>query len=585
MNTIGSGTGSITSNSSGYMLEPKIIETLHNSNSDIDIESFELTNTIIRKTSIKPNMPEGVHRPICLWNNKFIGLFEQTRYSPAFSNDICLYDSVFDENTNTSHINITVVPSTYPHVFTCVPLGDKLLLIGTSDNLYDTNSYRDNNKIALCIYDGKSITVVCDNLVNKLIKKFGHDVVTNSSDKSDELVFNIRVISTADGSVSDSFIIHTSIRSHKVSGDDTYMSICKLTDTGFEIVETGYVSMEDNSSTTIYQPEKCSIPEYKSAAIFTKKDNYYRCGSIYLEIWSNSVSYEFTYGFKEYKIALTDDGNPVSYNNPHYVYTETRKQQLIRANTNHELRFCIATNLTPLSRTKWLFCLLNSRASDSSWYVSSSDIQYIAKSYLLQYTANDDTYICTDVSSKILPSGKWEQRKLSLQFDQDNINTVFFNLFNETPYAFQWFPAEDYGSGEGTIHAQKIALVSTSKYQGSVYTVSVYLLKDDEVSCNAGIIEYKFNTTTSTLNNVTKFKIPQNGYYEFHTRTYDDGNKPDFIIKNKKGMACHFGIEEKGNDISGYFQKGMKINGVLITKNGYQLIPNVFVDKRIDIEL
>lgn len=104
--------------------------------------------------------------------------------------------------------------------------------------------------------------------------------------------------------------------------------------------------------------------------------------------------------------------------------------------------------------------------------------------------------------------------------------------------------------------------------------VTIYLYKGDIIRSDSGIKSYKLNGHTTNVDS-TSLKISNNGLYEIHVEA--TGIYPECIVYTKEGTILGCGIKFiDDTHITGYFNKGMSVNGVKTTKSGYQTIAGTF---------
>lgn len=109
----------------------------------------------------------------------------------------------------------------------------------------------------------------------------------------------------------------------------------------------------------------------------------------------------------------------------------------------------------------------------------------------------------------------------------------------------------------------------------SEFTMSIYLCKGDVVKSDSKISSYTLNGHTTNVNN-TSLTVSTNGKYTIHVSCTGDVY-PDCVVYTNDGSILGCDIEfVDDTHITGYFNKGMTINGVKTTSSGYQTITGTF---------
>lgn len=135
----------------------------------------------------------------------------------------------------------------------------------------------------------------------------------------------------------------------------------------------------------------------------------------------------------------------------------------------------------------------------------------------------------------------------------------------------------EYGNDEYYSYIYPVDIEKTALDTDGAYTkVSWMFNKGDTVICDSGIISYTYNGTTTSVN-TTSYRITSAGTYEFKLKLKTAGEQSSFIIQTSGGAIVCPGIKfVDDTHISGYFIKGLKINGTKITTTGYQTVTGTF---------
>lgn len=122
-----------------------------------------------------------------------------------------------------------------------------------------------------------------------------------------------------------------------------------------------------------------------------------------------------------------------------------------------------------------------------------------------------------------------------------------------------------------------IDFTKTSSDTDGVYTKVTWMFnKGDIIICDSGIISYIYNGSSVSVNS-NKFQITTSGTYEFRLKLKTAGEQSSFIIQTSGGAIVCPGIKfVDDTHVSGYFIKGLKINGTEITTTGYQTVTGTF---------
>lgn len=122
-----------------------------------------------------------------------------------------------------------------------------------------------------------------------------------------------------------------------------------------------------------------------------------------------------------------------------------------------------------------------------------------------------------------------------------------------------------------------IDLTKTSTDTESIYTQVTWMFEaGDSIICDAGILSVSHADSTSPVNSAS-YQISSSGVYTFKLNTGSGGEQSSFIIKSKNGGIVCPGITfVDATHVSGYFIKGLKINGTKITTTGYQTVTGTF---------
>lgn len=131
--------------------------------------------------------------------------------------------------------------------------------------------------------------------------------------------------------------------------------------------------------------------------------------------------------------------------------------------------------------------------------------------------------------------------------------------------------------GANWSYVYPIDFTKTSVDTDGAYTKVTWMFnKGDTVICDNGIISYTYNGTTTSVN-TTRYRITTAGTYEFKLKLKTAGEQSSFIIQTSGGAIVCPGIKfVDDTHISGYFIKGLKINGTKITTTGYQTVTGTF---------
>ena len=143
-------------------------------------------------------------------------------------------------------------------------------------------------------------------------------------------------------------------------------------------------------------------------------------------------------------------------------------------------------------------------------------------------------------------------------------------------YPCSYAPAIFYGTGsdDGT-YVSPISLEMSSAIKNIERITTLSLHKGDLVKSDGNITKYICNGTETTINSTT-VNIPTDGMYEFHVESRSNED-PECIVYTKEGtiIGCDITFIDDTH-IAGYFNKGMRVNGVKTTKSGYQTLTGTF---------
>lgn len=224
--------------------------------------------------------------------------------------------------------------------------------------------------------------------------------------------------------------------------------------------------------------------------------------------------------------------------------------------------------------------------------------EYDSYSILISYYKEESTYHTYGYVSEILflnllSSFTFNISRASLGFANKEItNTTekqyiirhHLNLYENKP----WLMLICQRAGYGTMYIINVDLDGEMNTDGTRYTITGNFVTGDTIYSDDGIISvtYPDGTESSNITNVNKVSITTPGEYTFITHSSTAYTRPSFVVQTKSGSIMHLDIKQiNDTDISGYFSKGMRINGTEITTSGYQVVQNVISNNRLMISL
>ena len=212
--------------------------------------------------------------------------------------------------------------------------------------------------------------------------------------------------------------------------------------------------------------------------------------------------------------------------------------------------------------------LIVSEVRDMSYSSSGSEYIYYFDSVVLVNMSEDPSYkvltvtpnYSTNKTSANFPSNTGK-------YDSITIDALSYYQGSYRPVLFYWNTNQLLTIGD--VDAD---LISLSKNIERV--VTIYLYSGDVVGSDSTIVSYEYNGELVSVN-LNKLKIVNDGVYTFHIES--DVTDPECIIYTKEGtiLGCNITFIDDTH-ISGYFSKGMMINGVKTTSSGYQTITGTF---------
>lgn len=581
MNTVGTGTGiGVGAGGSGVM-GPLDISTKFRRNADeisltklSSFDDYEYTSGDGTSTSFC-SMPSIYYKH--LW------WFVNASTSSSSTTVIGYYDVNITDDSDSSSVTQTLVPTALKSVLTWFLVDDTIWIIGTTTKKYDPGTGKYNNAdLELFRFDGTTLTQMSSHLMYNLLKNIKYNSESDVSSDTEKRSMLIHPLMTINGDYPTKIIL-TQVYSTYI-----YWHFCELLPSGFTIHQSAYAGSTNatQSSSSSFYIYKNTYGTQDEPYAFFAYDDFYHGYSMTLSNYANGgTSYGSVYNcyitFKEYSITLKDNKEGYSYNNPSLVFTEkvvsTPFDSLTIGNGENNGRAIYWRNtyfcpLTIVSKTKFLLSLIGNKYDTN--YIGV-DPYYVRMLFLVEY---DGTKLnVTDVTKTIGPS------KCIMKFHMYSGTNTQYTLLPEQPYIIEQLPPVS-GHISG-VFIRRIDATKIITYQDPAYEVQVYLISGDSVMCNAGIQSYMFNNEITQCNNQTIVKIKESGLYTFTTSSYDTLHHPEFLIKSKFGSIGNVEIAIDGNDLIGYFQRGMRINDYQVTTNGYQVIKGVYTNKRIDISL
>lgn len=125
--------------------------------------------------------------------------------------------------------------------------------------------------------------------------------------------------------------------------------------------------------------------------------------------------------------------------------------------------------------------------------------------------------------------------------------------------------------GGSSIGYQKATFVESIHLNKPSSQLSTYCDKNDIVYCSSNITKYQINSTTKTHNS-HKLTIPSSGNYRIYAEHNKTGYVASWMIVSHTGFVKYLDYKVDGSSLIGRFIIGMKINDVLVSKDGLQKI-------------
>lgn len=582
MNTVGTGSGIGFGSGGAGIMGPLDIYTKFKRNADeVSLSKISSFDSYSCTPDNNGTATSFCSKPDIYYKDRW--WFINASTSSSSTTVIGYYDVDIVDASNASTISQTLVPTALKSILTWFLVDDTIWIIGTTTKKYDPGTGKYNNvNLELFRFDGTTLTQMTTHLMYNLLKKIKYSSESAVSSDTEPRAMYIHPLMTPNGDYPTKIIL-TQLYSEYI-----YWHFCELLPSGFTIHQSAYAGSTNaiqSSGSTIRAYNNIYGTEHEPYGFFAY-DDYYHGYSMKLENYaSGGTNYGSVYkcyiSFKEYTVTLRDNKQGYTYNNPSFVFTEkavsTPFDSLTLGNGDSNVGISWSNTyfcpLTIISKTKYLLSLIGSKYdTDYLGYES----YYVRMLFLVEYDGKKLNV--TDVTKTLTGSSTCK-----LDFHMYAGSNVQYTLTPEHPYIIDQLPKQP-GSVSG-VFIRRMNVTKTVTYQDPSYEVCIYLVSGDSVMCNAGIQSYVFNNQTTQCNNQTIVKIQESGLYMFTTSSYDAYHHPEFLIKSKLGSIGNIEITVDGNDIVGYFQRGMKINNYQVTTNGYQVIKGVYTDKRIDISL
>nr|DAJ71357.1 MAG TPA: hypothetical protein [Caudoviricetes sp.] len=273
------------------------------------------------------------------------------------------------------------------------------------------------------------------------------------------------------------------------------------------------------------------------------------------------------------------------WNRTFALYRDKWKMQIGKSTHTVALTQVSSDKLDSVKASNTIKCLPYSYPRGTTLYITAGDeIEYVSTSiYYGGYFGNvyvyhdeKDSYDITKITSRDISEmtshdddGKFESNSTTAtwavypcKYRDILIITYKYNSDND---ASNWS------------YVYPIDFTKTLAGTDGVYTKVTWMFnKGDTIICDSGILSYTYNSTTKSVNN-TSYRVTTAGLYEFRLKLKTAGEQSSFIIKTSGGAIVCPGIKFVDNThISGYFIKGLKINGTEITTSGYQTVTGTF---------
>ena len=398
---------------------------------------------------------------------------------------------------------------------------DCIIIVGVLQ--YDSDSYTDNNYIAIAIWKLSKDGIITEVLnPNKI--KYDYNVVTFSDSE-------IKYTSTRRSGVIGKTLLGLCKQSGTPTNIDTFGNVCTSYeynyDTKDHIIHLGNIFVE-NSDTT-YNPKTIGVKLCKLILTMkydSKTDTY----SYQTTLTDNTLLQNFQNSYSSYELNRSS-WFPLSYKKPDTFI-------VLLHNGYHADYGQGSVSTTPTTLKIWLVKIRSDDIIFKQLKFNHNEYELFSSSMVTNYTVSEYSL---------------------LDFDY---HIPAFHIFSS------------YYDGGVRYYTYRILKINTSdmKYSSddSRYTISMYLNAGDTCRCNCGIVDVDYNNSTISVNS-TKYVIPQNGKYTFTCKVHDAYKRPGFIVQSKDGCILNLRIkyDDVNGCVTGYFQKGMTVNGVTVQDDGY----------------